>query len=589
MRRWVHMRDFWTVRSKELTRDQSSKDSKGESLLVRVAATHSGIVNGNMRFYRPDRMQDAVHTWVPKAKYPRPVLVAHNEDGDVVGRVLDAKYVDESYKYKTEHTVLRDSLFYGTDARKKMDLYKSIDWIVDNLMTQDDYQGLGYVELGLKVTNPDAIQKVMRDEYLTVSVGFKTDAAVCSICHTDWAQDDKCEHKLGETVDGKQMFLISGHFDYEEVSFVNFPADPFASTVSKERLADNLGKTFFLGLPVRQQRALTASTGLHFTDSLYAADIHLVEGDMAEVIVDPKVVAEMASVEAPVVAAEERDAVLAEAEAAKEAAAAETSKVADKEETKYSDAVQTVASKLNLTDGKGEKSLKMLNGLDDTYKGLEDEEKGLFRSAVGAMLEVWSADGWLNFLKEQLAKDSTLVVRSKDEAEAETAELAKVVAEKDTVKGQAASYFMSYKRGLAQTIALFKVTSGKISKDDVPVHVTELLKRNVSSLKDTVSDILSELKLTEKTEVVEAKVDPVVAVEDASKKAAVEEKPAEAVLTDNDNVRVAEPVPASSKTDEEGAVREHKLREAARLAAMSPMERMLYIADAVYDQAKNRQ
>src|ERR1035438_3038287 len=69
---WIQMRDFWTFRPTEVQENKRNlfecKDSKsdtGSSLLVRVAASHSGIVNGNRRFYRPDRMQESIHTWLP--------------------------------------------------------------------------------------------------------------------------------------------------------------------------------------------------------------------------------------------------------------------------------------------------------------------------------------------------------------------------------------------------------------------------------------------------------------------------------------------------------------------------------------------
>lgn len=286
-RRWLAIRDFWTLKLKDVLENKrylfecrDAKSDSGHSLLVHVAATHSGMVNGNRKFYRPDFMQDSVHTWLPKNAYPRPVLIGHNEDGQVLGRVREAKYVDESWKYATEFPILKDSIFYNRDSKRRHNLFKTVDFIVKNLQPLPEYTGLGYIDLGLQVTNPDAIQRVLRDEYLTVSVGSATDEAICSICHTDWASDDKCEHKLGEMVDGQRMFLICGRFKYQECSFVNFPADPFAVVKEKE-LKDSLEKLFFLGLPIDQQLD-RVSSGLVLTDSLYESDIHIanVEDEM---------------------------------------------------------------------------------------------------------------------------------------------------------------------------------------------------------------------------------------------------------------------------------------------------------------------
>jgi len=283
----LRMRDFWTFKPKEVIGSKKNlfecKDSTsptGSSLLVKVAATHSGVVNQNHRFYRPDRMQDATHQWIPEdgKGYPKPVLFEHNKSGDVLGRVRTARYVDESYKWAADFPTIKDSLFYKV-GDKKVDLFKSVDWIVDNLMGVPDYSGLGYIELGINVTNPDAIGKVLRDEFLTVSVGFQTDSAICSVCHTDWAKDDKCDHRPGtrDEESGRPAFLITGDFKYEELSFVNFPADPFAGKVAKDALKDSLNRKFFMGLSHEKQQAFVAAAGMSMSDAILDYDIQIVE------------------------------------------------------------------------------------------------------------------------------------------------------------------------------------------------------------------------------------------------------------------------------------------------------------------------
>jgi hypothetical protein len=291
------MDDFWTLRPKEIQKGakhlfetKDSKSESGHSLLVHVAATHAAIVNGNRRFYRPDKMQEGVHTFLPAKREdgtvlrnPAPVLIGHNENGDVIGRVLQAKYHDESYRYHAEFSTIKDFVFYQRDGKKRLDVFKSVDWIVENLVPLKDYTGLGYVDLGVKLTNPESIRKVLADEYLSVSVGFKTDSAICSVCHTDWADDGKCEHTAGEMVDGKPMFLISGSMVFEELSFVNFGADPFATTLSKDTFTDSQKRTFFLGLSVKQQNQLVAVHKM--TDSLiFESDMTVTEETMSVAI-----------------------------------------------------------------------------------------------------------------------------------------------------------------------------------------------------------------------------------------------------------------------------------------------------------------
>lgn len=290
---YLRMRDFWTFRPKEIMENKKwlfeCKDNTsdtGSSLLVHVAATHSGTVNQNHRFYRPDRVQDATHQWVPTEGkgYAKPVLFEHDQKGSVLGRVKTARYIDESYKWASDFPTIKDSLFYKT-GDNKVDLFKSVDWIVENLMPISDYSGLGYIELGLNVTNPEAIAKVLRDEYLTVSVGFKTGSAFCSVCHTDWALDDKCDHRPGtrDEESKKPVFLICGDFIYEELSFVNFPADPFAGKISRDALKDSLNRKFFMGMSHDKQHAFVAAAGMTMSDAILDYDVQIVEDTVATV------------------------------------------------------------------------------------------------------------------------------------------------------------------------------------------------------------------------------------------------------------------------------------------------------------------
>ena len=296
MSNWLHMRDFVTLTKsdpdkKYLFECKDSKSETGHSLLVTCESTHAGINNGNARWYRPDKQQSSTHTWLPKGRPGRPVLVKHDKDGEVQGRVKKARYVDLSYQYFGELPNVKNLAFYDAKRDSKLNVFDSVDWVMRNLQGKPDYKGLGFIELGMNITCPDAIAKVQREEFATVSVGFRTDQAICSICHTDWADDDKCEHAsdLGGTVDGKPVFLISGNFQYDEVSFVNFPADPWGIVTSKESIsavADSLrNRYFFLGLPQdRRTQILQHSDGLLMVDSVNVAgsDIHPAESPEEE-------------------------------------------------------------------------------------------------------------------------------------------------------------------------------------------------------------------------------------------------------------------------------------------------------------------
>lgn len=142
-RRWLAIRDFLTFRpsvvenKKYLFETKDSKSETGHSLLVHAAATHAGIVNGNRKFYRPDFMQDSVQTWLPTNTYARPVLTGHDEDSQVLGRVREAKYVDDSWKWAGDFPSIKDSIFYSRDSKRRSNLFKSVDWLVKNLQPLD--------------------------------------------------------------------------------------------------------------------------------------------------------------------------------------------------------------------------------------------------------------------------------------------------------------------------------------------------------------------------------------------------------------------------------------------------------------------
>jgi hypothetical protein len=680
-RRWLKVRDFLTFRPKEVLEDKKHffecKDSTsetGSSLLVRVNATHAGLVTGNRKFYRPDFMQDSVHTWLPKHKPALPVLRGHSEDGEVLGRVREAKYIDDSWQYAKDYPILKDSVFYNRDARsKKVGLFKAVDWITDNLVPLSDYRGLGHIELGLTITNPEAIKKILRDEYLCVSAGAITDEAICSICHTDWASNDKCEHRPGQLVDGRRMFIISGRFRYEELSFVNFGADPFAAVKTKE-LKDSLEKMFFLGLPIGDQDHMVEA-GLKLTDSLYESDIQIHYEE-------PEMTIDLAALEQTIKSAEltatdafaVRDQLLAwtpESEDDKSAkrslqstltakirknswkqdtpvtvtdavaapsaeelatvdkvkdavdAAAVAAAVTESETpaTEVKDKVECFACKAKFTKDKmgvtsdGENvceecsenikdakkatdgvvkisdelkalavGVKLLDAeekaepteeaksilgcyetLDKLHGNASQELRWKMEDLHGSIGERWGKDRWVEYAKSTLAnhvKDSKLVSNDelalKDEAvvtqEAEITKLQGTI----TIKDQSiAKFFNDSKLSMATTIVMASVLRQKdgftgLDGAKIQDKISEYAKRHITSLRDSVADILNELQWAK----------PVVAAPEAAGK--------DPATTVTDNAHVSE----SEGFHPEAQIPELKAQDAQKLNRM-----LSYITD----------
>lgn len=201
------------------------KDTVGPDthLLVRIAASHAGRLTANNAFYPPVRMQAAIPTFTQP--YQKPLLLNHNLEGDPLGRIIAARYVDTSTGLpKYQH--LKDCLLQDNHQTA----WRLIDLLGMDLL-DPKFPGLGYAEVVARVTDREAIERILDGRYQTVSVAFVTDQAVCSICQTNWLQDGKCDHTPGQMVDDKPCFIVVGAMRFDEVSFVNRPADNLAGVL----------------------------------------------------------------------------------------------------------------------------------------------------------------------------------------------------------------------------------------------------------------------------------------------------------------------------------------------------------------------
>jgi hypothetical protein len=197
-------------------------EGRGRSLLTRIAATHAGRLTRNHGFYPPHHMRNGVGSFLEP--FPKPILVNHDEEAIPLGRVKSARYIDTSPALLDKFRNLADCLRNDADQDS---IFKMIDTLGAELFNPA-FPGLGYIELVADITDPEAIQRILDKRYLTVSTGMVTDAAICSICKTNWVEDGKCDHSPGSIVDDKPCFLICGNMRYIETSFVNRPADDIA-------------------------------------------------------------------------------------------------------------------------------------------------------------------------------------------------------------------------------------------------------------------------------------------------------------------------------------------------------------------------
>jgi hypothetical protein len=133
-------------------------------LEVTFAAIHEGLTRNNT-FYSKDGLTNkekndqgqigGLESWTKP--YPAPILKDHEAVADnQIGRVIKAEWLDKAGSEK------------------------------------------GHVQITALITNPEAIQKFMRGEYQTGSIGMDVDKAECSICGVNLKEDFwGCSHERG--------------------------------------------------------------------------------------------------------------------------------------------------------------------------------------------------------------------------------------------------------------------------------------------------------------------------------------------------------------------------------------------------------
>ena len=199
----------------------------GTDLLVTINASHYGFRNRNWTVYRHDTMRNDIDTFV--TPYPKPIIQKHNlKESAVFGKVIAADFKLTDYynifdkKYDIE----------GLSTEEYVELMK--DHILPYQRKDPRFDGLAYLELVGRLEHQEGISKVLKREFLSVSIGARPNRLVCSECLQDQISEGKCKHYGSKSND---VFMLAESLDYEELSFVNRPADPFGRVV---RIHDGL-------------------------------------------------------------------------------------------------------------------------------------------------------------------------------------------------------------------------------------------------------------------------------------------------------------------------------------------------------------
>jgi hypothetical protein len=98
----------------------------------------------------------------------------------------------------------------------------------------------GYLRIIPSITDKDAIEAILSERFLTVSIGVECDSVLCSICGSNLAEEGLCEHNKGESYEGIECYWMMGPVKGQEVSFVGAPSDTDAGVINPNMTADKL-------------------------------------------------------------------------------------------------------------------------------------------------------------------------------------------------------------------------------------------------------------------------------------------------------------------------------------------------------------
>lgn len=251
----------------------ATKSKKG--LYITYYLSHSGRRINN-RIYPTLGQQKGINTVLKP--YPKPILQNHDKDKDPIGRFVSAEWEDlsdEAIKFfnNVDDYMEVVNAYNGNDPKQIYSVMKKY-----NLLTNPEWPGLGRMKVKAHITDKEAVEKFLDGRYITFSAGSNTNRHVCSICDSDWAKGDMCEHRHGRIYDGEICVFITGDFNVMEGSVVNMPADDLSQLQSMEIFSDSID------LPEYNPDDFKVdSSGIIISDSFYSLEENNMNKDDKEI------------------------------------------------------------------------------------------------------------------------------------------------------------------------------------------------------------------------------------------------------------------------------------------------------------------
>lgn len=242
----------------------SVEDKEKRGLIITFDLSHSGRRINN-RIYPSKGQQAGIDTLTDP--FPKPILRNHDEHEDPIGRFIGGEWQDLSHEAINYFSDIKDFMVVreAFDSDNPEKIYKALKKY--DLLTNPKWPGLGRMRVQARVSDEKAVEKFLDGRYITFSAYHKSDRHVCSVCGTDWMQEDFCEHRHGGIYDGEICVFVVGLFGVQEGSVVNGPGDDLAQMVGMQLMTDS-------GEPVSitDDRCLVGEDNLYCTDSVYSME-----------------------------------------------------------------------------------------------------------------------------------------------------------------------------------------------------------------------------------------------------------------------------------------------------------------------------
>ena len=388
----------------------SESTSEGRFLMPRIEAIHAGSTR-NDTVYLAEKLRgdmeikSGVYSWLHP--YGKPVIYNHDVNTDNTGRIYTAAYAQ---------------------------------------YTQAGRPGIIVVP---KITDGKAIDGILGGRLLTVSIGATTDSVTCSYCGTDIVNEGFCGHMKGDVVDGKKVEWITGNLWFDELSWVNVPADSDAMIVDTQSSVLMATESADNGIILLGNNKVEEKKQLVGIVKESAEDIIIMEGELA--MTEEQIKALQEQVEALKTVKEDLEATQAELKTTKETLETKENEIS----TLTQESQQVLKEKEELET----KASDLQEKLDTTTTELTEKSEAL----------------------SQLEEEKKNLVAALEEAKGQIEELETVTESLDK----------NVRESFVNHLASLRVAFGKESTYEDAV--AKLAERSIDSIKDGIADMKEEM------------------------------------------------------------------------------------------------